>query len=432
MKGQAILKNNKKKILDLVFNIGAVVVMNCVLQFLLYPAFNRELGAEKNGIVLALLSIICVTAGSCGTTANYSRLINVNEREISNGDYVIMLLLSGVLCAVVGIICLWRLELLTVWSAIFLVILLFLTSFRYYGDVEYKEKTNFLFYFLYYLLISVGYVIGMFIFNKTGNWIIAIACGELLGVAFSVFASKIFRSPFKVSINFKIVVTSFSFLLLSNLIENVILHADRLILVSILGGEEVTYYYIASLFGKVVALLSVPVNSLVISYLIRYKGGLNKKLWSGFTFGSLIIGSLCFVACIVASIIIIPLLYPNDYAFAKPYLVGAMISQVMYFLSSVLLVVLLRFTGEKKQFICNVIFAVGFFGLSIPASFIWGLTGFVYSSMVANTLRFILLAVWGFIACKKGGGNNMKDTETDALNEETDKILEEDKETAEN
>ncbi len=401
--------NNKKKITDLIFNISAIVIMNCVLQFLLYPSFERQLGEEKYGIILSLLSIISITAGSCGTSANYSRLINVNERKISNGDYFVMLLISGFICSIVGVFALWYLELLNFPSAIFLVLLMFLTTFRYYADVEYKEKTKFLYYFLFYLCVSVGYVLGMFIFKGTGSWLIAIACGELLGIAFSVFASKVFLNPFKLSVNFKVVAKSFSFLVLANIFESLTLHADRLILVTILGGEEVTVYYVASLFGKVVAMLSTPFNSVIIAYLIKYKGDLNKKLWSLFVFGSLIFGAICFAGCLVASIIITPYLYPDVFDEARIYLVGAMISQVMYFISTVLLVVLLRFKGEKKQFYVNLVFTIGFFGLSILGSVLWGLKGFVYLSMLANIIRFTFIAIWGYIPTKKvEGGTNVE------------------------
>jgi len=395
------IKENKKKITDLILNISAVVIMNCVLQFLLYPSLERQLGDEKYGVILSILSIIAITAGSCGTSANYSRLININEREILNGDYFVLLLVSGAICSVVGVFALWYLEMLTLPSVLFLVLLMFLSTYRYYSDVEYKEKTNFLFYFLFYLCISVGYVLGMFLFKGTGNWIIAICCGELLGIVFSIFASKIFLKPFKLSVNFKIVTKSFAFLLLANVLESLTLHADRLVLVAILGGDAVTDYYVASLFGKVVAMLSTPFNSVIIAYLIKYKGELTKKLWSIFVFGSLILGAICFGGCVVASLIISPYLYPTVFDDAKVYLVGAMLGQVMYFISTVLLVVLLRFKGEKKQFYVNLVFTIAFFGLTVMGTFLWGLKGFVYLSMIANALRFMFIAGWGYIPTKK-------------------------------
>ncbi len=388
--------DNKKKITDLVYNILATLIMNCILQFLCYPLFEKKLGEEINGIVLTLISIVSITAGTLGAAGNYSRIVSEREIQPSNGDYNIILLIGSIICVTVGIVFLWINNLLTPLYAILYSLVIVFTAFRYYGDVEFRLQTNFLQYFIYYLFISVGYVIGIIIFNFVGYWSIAILLGEVLGVGYAFFKTDLFRKRQKITKNFKLVLNSFLLIILSSLLDNLTLNADRLVLLTFTNGTNVTYYYVASLFGKVIALLTVPVNSLIISYLVRYNGQLTKKLWLTFIMSGIVLGILAIIGCYVGSIIIIPLLY-DFFSIVRPILVPAIISQVFFFVSSVLLVILLRFFGEQKQFLLNLIYGIIFFIATIISTKIYGLNGFVWSSLAVNALRFILFVIFGFI-----------------------------------
>ena len=94
-------------------------------------------------------------------------------------------------------------------------------------------------------------------------------------------------------------------------------------------------------------------------------------------------------------------MYPSLYEAAKGHIVPAILGQVLYFVSGILLVILLKFRGEKKQFLFNVFYAVEFFALTIPATALFGLEGFVFSSLVANAIRFVAVLLWGFGTSKK-------------------------------
>lgn len=188
----------------------------------------------------------------------------------------------------VGLFYLWWIKLLTPITAILFAALLIVTAFRSYSDVEFKLKTSFVRYFFFYLAISVGYLLGLLVYRKTNQWMTALLTGEIFGLVYAAFASRIYRHPLlRPSQSFGLVLKSISFLLLSNLLENLTLNADRLLLYSFVDGTAVSVYYTASLFGKVVALLTVPVNSVIISYLIRYDKELSKKMWSVFTIGGI-------------------------------------------------------------------------------------------------------------------------------------------------
>ena len=73
-----------------------------------------------------------------------------------------------------------------------------------------------------------------------------------------------------------------------NLLSAFVLHADRVILRLFAGAEEVTVFYTASLMGKIVALLTTPLNGIIISYLAGYKIRLDTYLFFFFNHHSFI------------------------------------------------------------------------------------------------------------------------------------------------
>ena len=392
-----ISQDNKEKIRSLCLNIGAIVLLNVIIQFLIYPVMERKMGEADFGVVLSLLALVSITANTVGIAVNYARLVKVREIETANGDFNLFLLFGGLVSAGIGVFYLAQLGLLSPINGFLFSLLILLTTFRYYSDVEFKIKGNSLRYFLFYALISLGYLAGLLVYRISGNWMTAIITGEACGILFAALASGIYRRALIPSRALGVVWKSILFLLLSGLLENLTLNADRLILLAFAGGESVTVYYIASLFGKVASLLTVPLNAVIISYLIRYEKDLTPRFWSIFVVGGLIVGGLGLGGCLLGSYIILPFLYADTFTLAMPYIFPAIASQIFYFVSSVLLVVLLRFRGEKKQFLMNLGYAAEFFLLVFIGTITNGLVGFVWFSLIANLLRFLLVAAWGFL-----------------------------------
>lgn len=398
-----ILKENKQKIKDLAMSITATAVMNIVIQFVMYPFLERGLGKEDYGVTLSILSIVAILAGTIGTAANYSRMVTSTHKDIgyTNGDYNIILLALSVVCGFGGIFYLKYLGFSSPLTWFLFIALILFTALRYYSDVEYKMNGDFFRYMLFYIAVSVGYILGMFIYRISGEWMIAFIVGELASVIFVVFQGTIYRKDIlKPSKYFIPVCKSMGFLLLSVLIDNLTLNADRLILMVFAGGGAVTVYYTASLLGKVVAMLSVPINSLIISYLMKYKGGLTKKFWTIATVGTLALGVCAFAGCTLISPFLLNILYPDLKGDIAPYIAPAILGQIFYFISGILLVILLKFRGEKKQFLFNLAYAVEFFAIVIVGTYLGGLDGFVYSALAANAIRFIAVIIWGFIPSK--------------------------------
>jgi len=381
---------------DLSFNIMAVVVMNVVIQFAVYPNLNKAMGEEAFGTVLYLMSIIAIVSNSFGMALNNTRLVIKPQFESKNGDYNIFMLLCCVASCVVSLVVLQTLGTLTLPNGLLFCSLTVLTLLRYYSDVEYRLTLSYKRYFFYYVLISLGYLLGILLYWNTHNWFSVFIFGELAAVIFVFSRGEIYRKPFACSGQRNKVWKMTATVAGSYLIANFFLNIDRIILQNFLGGDAVTIFYTASVLGKTVALLIGPINGVMMAYLSRYQGGFSRKVFSKAVLASAILSAICFVGCILVSPWLIELLYPNVYDAASKLIGVATLGQIVFFTAGILLAVILRFCHQRYQFTTQIIYGIIYAVLVIPLTIYKGIEGFAYGTLWANLVRFALVLIVGY------------------------------------
>ncbi len=393
---------NLKKFYDLCMSVGAVVVFNAVIQLFIYPFIADRLGNEGFGQVRAMMALVSILAGSLGVSANYSRMMTDAKIHPSNSAYVYILLGGSFVCAGLGIAYMSALGAFSIVGALLFATLIMLTAFRYYSDVDFRLKTDFFGYMMFYLAVSLGYATGIAVYYFTQQWFLAFIVGEAVGIAFVVIKGNIYKKAFaRPDGSFGGVAKSMSFLLSSNLMENLTLNADGLVLVLFCDEEAVAIFYTASLLGKVIAMLSAPLNSIVISHIIKSNVRLDRRFWLIALGAVSALGALAFGACVLVSPIFMRIFYPALYGAVKGYVAPAILGQIFYFISGILLVALLKFNGEKRQFLINASYCAEFFIIVTGLTAIYGLSGFIYGTLIANAIRFVGAASVGFVALSK-------------------------------
>ena len=157
--------------------MGGLIFMNAVLQIVITPLLNRVMGAEQLGGLLYITGLIAIVCPSVGQALNTSRLVVRRNYAVTNGDYDWILLVFG---AIGSGVALWmsRNSLESIPMAIGVFLLFMFTVFRYYGDVEYRLNLNYKRYFIYYLLIGLGYLAGFGVYYVTGQWVWIYLIGE--------------------------------------------------------------------------------------------------------------------------------------------------------------------------------------------------------------------------------------------------------------
>lgn len=381
---------------DLIYSIGALVLLNGVIQLVVYPYLQKQMGADSFGIVLSILSVISIMATSFGTGANYSRMVVSTKVKEVKGDYNIFLAVICTISLIVSLVTVFTMGECSITAFLGLAILMVLSILRYYGDVNFRLELDYKGFFLYYVAITVGYVLGVLLYGVIGSWCITLILGELLATVFVAAKGNIYKRPlFKKSENFSSNIKSIVTLSSAYLISNIVLNADRILLLTFVGSAEVTIFYTSTLVGKIVALLTAPLNGVIIGYLSRYKGGITKKMMAGLTAALLVIGAVVTVGGMIVSYIFVSIMYPDVFEQAKPLFLVANAGQIFYFISETFMVVVLRFTKERLQLYINIVYAIIFFAVAIPSVISAGLMGMAYAILGMNIFRFALISIIG-------------------------------------
>lgn len=387
---------------SVVLSVAGIGVYNAVIQFLVYPAISRRIGAEAFGHVLTMLSVMSVAAVSVGAGVNFARMANVPRFETENGDYNRFLLpglVAVALCGTGTLVCIGAAHPA---SWVLYPLLCVVSALRYYGNVAFRLEINYRKNFLFFLLLSVGYAAGLLLFRLVGLWETPILVGEILAVGYVVLSGTVLRRPFwKTSENLRKVRKSCAALSTAQLFINLTMHADRLLIGALLDGTQVTIFYVASLLGKAVAMLTEPIAGVAIGFLARTKSfGRRQFLLSALV--SLVLGALAFLAFIPIAPLLIGLLYPDVAAEAKPFFLIANGGQIIYFIANLLLVIVLRFAAEKYQLYINVTYSVLFFAVCIPALLHGGLPLFCTLVLLLNIVRLAAVLILGTWKSKEG------------------------------
>ena len=400
-----LIKKYKTQLGDSVWSVLGLVLMNAVAQIAAFPLLARVFGEAGYGDIQYLMAYVNIITVSVGCAANLARMTApAKERTENNGDYNLFLLgiaLLGVPFAL--LIRAFGGVAMDGPTTVCYYLLFVAMAFRYYADVSYKITLRYRRYFMYYLFISVGYGVGALLVWKTHIWPLALLPGEVMGVLFAYLADgTLRRKGLKPSTGFKTVARCILIFFLSEGISNVIFNVDRLILKFLIGSTAVTVYYLATLVGKTVSLVTTPLNSVLIGYLARYEGRFTKRIMKWVFLISIASFVLFTGACVLGGYIVLLLLYPNELEAVRPFLLIGSLAQVMFFTTSFITVILIRFAKKSYQIIINGAFGACFFGIGIPATVLGGLWGFSFAMVGANLVRWVLAVALGWHkACRE-------------------------------
>ncbi len=390
-------REKEKKILsNTVYTMGGALLMNGILQLIVYPLLNRFMGSDQLGVLLYLMGLVAILCPSVGQALNTSRLVVRRDYEVTNGDYNILLLLFGGVGSVAALIIAHH-SFGSPVEVLLTAVLLMTTVFRYYGDVEYRLNLNYRRYFYYYMVLSVGYVLGFGIYLLTHNWFLVFLAGEVLALVYLAVTGTVFRGFFAASKYFRTAFERGGFLVFSYLITNLTLNMDRLVLKELIGSLAVTQYYVTSLIGKTMVLLVAPVNTIIISYLTKREENLNRKQFLTFVGLGLGVSLVFLLFAQIGTPLFVKLFYGDLYDSVKNMITVVNITQILGLLSAYLFIVVLTFTEEIWQLTLQIAHLVIMIVLVLLFAGDHGIMGFAMAVLIANILRVlavVLLGLW--------------------------------------
>ena len=391
----------KKITTDLIYSISAVGLMNVVLQFIVYPIINNKVGAATFGEMLFLLGVVNILAPSFGIAVNNTRLLLPEREKAKNGDFISVLLMFSLISALIGIIVSIYRGISFISTCLFIYIII-ITMLRNYSCVEFRLTLNYKKQFIFYTILSIAYAIGIFPLLITNKWEIIFILGETAAVVFVLIKGDIFNELRKYSEKRFVIIRNSFTLCVNYLITNLMLNLDRGVLLNFVGNEAVSQYYVLSLLGKTISIISGPLNGILIGYLTK---GNEKITYKSFLkAGKILLAAGCFfwTLCTIATPIFIKIMYPNLYTNTVFLNFVVNLSQIIYFLTGILVVIVLTITTPKKVLRNQLIYSTVFICLSVILTNKKGINGFAIAAVIANTLYFVLMYLTGLFALKKG------------------------------
>jgi len=400
----ALLKKYQRLLGDSAWSILGLVLMNAVAQIVVFPLYARRVGDVGYGELQYLMAYVNIFTVSVGCAANYARMTApAAVRAENGGDYNLFLLLISLLGLPLTLAVRYFGGVSMDTPTYVCYYLLFVAmAFRYYADVAYKITLNYRRYFGYYLTIAIGYAIGAVLVWQTGIWPLGLLVGEALGVVMAyVTCPQLGKRPLTPSPAWRRSFSLIATLFLAEGAANLILNVDRILLKLLLGASAVTVYYLATLLGKTMSLVAVPLNGVLIGHLVRYDGKLTRRAMRSIAWGSAALVLIGTAVCALGGYLMLFLLYPAEFDMTHRFLWLGSLAQVFYFTTSMIMVVLIRFAQKTYQIYINAVFGVAFLGLGIPATLLFGLWGFAVAMVIAALLRWCMALYFGFYHVRK-------------------------------
>lgn len=375
-----------KAVTDLIWSIGALALMNGTIQILIYPALNRRMGTDEYGDMLFLLGVATIFGAGIGSALNNGRLLRQLHEKAGNLDYLLSLLSYSIPAALIVGTVAWKY--LAPVQSVFLALLTIFISLRYYSDVEYRLGLNYRGYFFYYMILSAGYLAGVMLWDFVPSWIFVMILGEGACLAFCIYGGHIYH-PLRGNHRFKEIECCTIQLVGSYLLYNAVVQLDRVLLKMALDSSAVTIFYVASILGKVIALLVGPLNAILVSYLTRWGKKIPTKMVMVFTGGIVLCTGLVYLAVSIVTPFVVQWLYPDIYLQVMQYAGGANLGQILCFAGSLELTLLLTMAPARWQLIIQGGYAALFAAGGLLGVKVAGLSGFVWATVIAGAVRFI-------------------------------------------
>ncbi len=383
----------KEVIKNLMYSFTSFAMPTAVLQFLIQPLLARELGAEMNGQYLTIMSFHYFMVGITATVLNHVRLLQQEEYEKKKlrGDFNIFLLIYAFVAIIaVPLSWLYFTKTVNVTDVSLMLLVAFFYIYHDYIFAEYRLKLQYNKILINNILMSVGYVLGFFIFRSVRHWQIIFIVAYAIPTVYDLINTTFIKEPISKTPLFRQTAKKVLTLTCSTSLGSLTTYCDKLILYPLLGGVSVSVYYSAAIVGKLLLLVSSPMNSVLLSYLVKIKQ-LDKQRIAKKVLPLLGLFVLAYVCCVAIGYPLTSFLYP-EWAEQSKFLIPLTVAASMFSLIANLLnTIVLRFCKTSYQVVIQIVSLVIYLVISLFSLHFWGLFGFCAAVTCANALKTIIL-----------------------------------------
>lgn len=391
----------KNKIVQFVQNTIAYALPVIMQQFFIYPLMAKKLGSEKNGLFLSLLALNYFITNITASVLVNTRLLQNEKykREKEVGDYNVLLIIFAIFNSVfVGIgTYLYSDGKVTNKQMIMSVILVLLFLYHDYITVQYRIELKFEKILINNLILCVGYVIGIIVlYYFLSYWQVVFLVPYFMTLFYDIKNTNYILESIRVTSIFGDTIKQYFILMGSTLLTTAVTYGDRLILYPLMDGNSVSIFSAAQLVGKMMQMLSTPITTFILAYLIR-----SDKMYLRIKRKYVLLGLLVLLTLYVGAIEIshpmIKVLYPLWAEESLKYIYMTALNGIILMLGVIANVFVLRFCNRKFQLINSLIYLITYVIFSFSLEKRIGLWGFCMGNLLSAIVQLCFL---GFLLFK--------------------------------
>ncbi len=403
MKILNLIKKKKDLSKDIVYNIGASLILIGTMQCIVYPFFAWKYTSVAYGEILTVMGIVQTIIATCGNALNNVRLMvdaDYSEDGIK-GDFNLLLVIMiavSIVTSIGLILCFFKQGNM---NCFLLALYVAAGIANSYYCVYFRLILDFKKILIQKAFGAVGFLIGICIFYVFPYWPAPFIVSEFVQMLVILRLSGLYREPFLVTGRMGSTVSKLAILMVSTLSGNLINYLDRLVLYPLLGGEGVTSYSVASFFGKGLGIALTPIAGVLLGYYSQKGYRMTyRKFWgiNGIAGGC----GLVFVwIAALLSPFFTKLLYPKVYDSASEYLLLANLAAVVSVACTLTQSAVLKFAPAWIQLVKEGIYGVLYLLLGFYMLRKYGLYGFCIAAVTANFAKLFTLYILGGFYIKK-------------------------------
>lgn len=394
-------KKSKGPIIDLIYSFTAYILPTFVIQFLIFPLIARRLTPENNGLFLALFNAVRLCVSLFIIPLSSIRLLKkkecIDESKFEKGFNFLFLTVTAISLVIVIVLGLFYYKwVFDLYAMIRLIAVLILLATHDYFAIAFRIIIDYKKLLIDNLMIVLGYAVGIFLMLQFGYWELIFISGYVFGLVYTLTKSNMWRAGVQRFIK-KETIKEYCQLSISSGLNTSTTYCDKMLIYPLIGGLSVSIYNAAAAVSKMMALVSVPLRNVFLSYIVDTdKVSISSSKRKKVTYLFIGLSIIIYGAFYFASIILCKILYPQYYAKALEFIPIILLAVLLETYAGLLKVYLLRFektllqtitslTKVSLYLICVLIFNV---------VFQFGLIGFCLSILISECVHFLMVLIF--------------------------------------
>lgn len=382
---------------DFVINILSSIIYTFARQIVVFPILAARLTDADYGTLLTVTGLVNVCTALVGTSLNNIRLVQdgcYKERGIT-GDFNLLSIIGCVLSLGFSL-GLWLVFDYAGITAGILSVYIVVSILYHYASAFFRLELNFKKILAANVLMSVAYIASAVPFATQTLWPMVFLLGEGAGLIYACKTTPFLKEPVTSTPLMWETSKKLVIFMLVGLVGNLLMYADRMIIYPTLGAEAVSYYSTASFFGKSAGIVMTPIAGVLLGYFAQKNFTASKKLFTlvnGLSLGCL---AVFLVGCWLFAPWFTRLLYPTLYEYSAPYIFLANLGATISIAGNMAQPMILKACSTKWLLVIQLLYAAAYLAASMAWMPVYGLLGFCWATILANTVRLLSLYALGY------------------------------------